>query len=51
MSTPMSENSTAESEEQVVVVGPDGNVLRHWKKVPKAEDHPRQVLEYLRKAR
>ena len=32
------------------VIGPDGTVLRHWKKVPKAEDHPRQVLEYLRQA-
>ena len=33
------------------VIGPDGTVLRHWRKVPKAEDHPRQVLEYLREAR
>jgi peroxiredoxin Q/BCP len=30
------------------IIGPDGKVVRHWKKVPKAEDHPRQVLEYLR---
>jgi peroxiredoxin Q/BCP len=33
------------------VIGPDGKVLRHWKKVPKAEDHPRQVLEFLKGVR
>jgi len=30
------------------IIGPDGKVLRHWKKVPKAETHPAQVLQYLR---
>lgn len=30
-----------------VVVGPDGKVLKHWRKVPKAADHPQKVLDYL----
>ena len=29
------------------LVGPDGKVLKHWKKVPKAADHPAKVLEAL----
>jgi peroxiredoxin Q/BCP len=28
-------------------IGPDGVVRRHWKKVPKAADHPAAVLEAL----
>lgn len=28
-----------------VWVGPDGKVRKHWKKVPKAADHPMKVLE------
>lgn len=31
-----------------VVVGPDGNVVKHWKKVPKAAAHPEKVLETVR---
>lgn len=31
-------------------VGPDGKVIKHWKKVAKAADHPAKVLELLRKA-
>ena len=31
-----------------VWVGPDGNVVRHWRRVPKAADHPAKVLEALR---
>jgi len=31
-----------------VVIGPDGKVVKHWQKVKKAEDHPREVLEYLK---
>ena len=31
-----------------VWVGPNGKVLKHWKKVPKAADHPAKVLEALR---
>jgi len=31
-----------------VVVGPDGIVRKQWAKVAKAEQHPDQVLEYLR---
>ena len=31
-----------------VVVGPDGLVKKQWAKVAKAEQHPDQVLEYLR---
>ena len=30
-----------------VLVGPDGKVRKHWKRVPKAEDHPGKVLEAL----
>lgn len=30
-----------------VVIGPDGTVLKHWKKVPKAETHPEKVLEFI----
>ncbi|MDF3129779.1 peroxiredoxin [Kiritimatiellaeota bacterium B1221] len=29
------------------VIGPDGKVLKHWKKVPKAETHPEKVLEFI----
>jgi peroxiredoxin Q/BCP len=31
-----------------VVVGPDGIVKKQWTKIAKAEQHPDQVLEYLR---
>ncbi len=30
-----------------VWIGPDGNVVRHWRRVPKAADHPAKVLEAL----
>ena len=30
-----------------VWIGPNGKVVRHWKKVPKAADHPEKVLEAL----
>ena len=29
------------------IVGPDGKVLKHWKKVAKAADHPEKVLDFL----
>jgi len=29
------------------VVGPDGKVSKHWKKVPNADMHPAKVLEFL----
>jgi peroxiredoxin Q/BCP len=32
-----------------VIVGPDGTVRKHWAKVAKAESHPAEVLEFLRK--
>lgn len=32
-----------------VVVGPDGTVLRHWTRVAKAESHPAEVADFLRK--
>ena len=28
-----------------VVIGPDGKIVKHWAKVPKAEAHPAKVLE------
>ena len=31
-----------------VVIGPDGKVIKHWKRVPKAEAHPEKVLEFLK---
>ena len=30
-----------------VLVGPNGKVVKHWRRVPKAADHPRKVLEVL----
>lgn len=33
-----------------VWIGPNGKVVKHWRKVPKAADHPRKVLEALRAA-
>ena len=32
-----------------VIIGPDGIVKKHWPKVAKAEQHPADVLEYLKK--
>jgi len=32
-----------------VVIGPEGKVVKHWKKVAKAETHPGDVLEFLKK--
>jgi peroxiredoxin Q/BCP len=31
-----------------VLIGPDGKVRKHWKRVPKADEHPAKVLEELR---
>lgn len=31
-----------------VIIGADGIVKKHWTKIGKAEQHPAQVLEYLR---
>jgi peroxiredoxin Q/BCP len=33
-----------------VWIGPDGKVVRHWKRVPSAADHPAQVLAALAEA-
>ncbi|MGE5306123.1 MAG: peroxiredoxin [Alphaproteobacteria bacterium] len=30
-----------------VVIGPKGDILKHWPAVKKAEDHPREVLDFL----
>lgn len=30
-----------------VWVGPDGKVIKHWRRVPKAADHPAKVLQAL----
>jgi len=30
-----------------VWIGPDGKVVKHWRKVPKAADHPAKVLQAL----
>lgn len=31
-----------------VVIGPKGDVVKHWPMVKKADTHPREVLEFLR---
>ena len=31
-----------------VVIGPKGEVIKHWTTVKKAEDHPEEVLAYLK---
>lgn len=31
-----------------VLIGPDGNVLKHWPTVKKAEGHPDEVLALLK---
>ncbi len=31
-----------------VLIGPDGKVKKHWKRVAKAADHPMKVLEVIR---
>ena len=30
-----------------VVINPDGKVIKHWKKVAKAETHPQDVIKFL----
>ena len=30
-----------------VVIGLDGKIIKHWKKVPKAESHPEKVFEFV----
>jgi peroxiredoxin Q/BCP len=30
------------------VIGPKGDVIKHWAAVKKAEDHPEEVLEFLK---
>lgn len=32
-----------------VVIGPNGDVIKHWTAVKKAEEHPKEVLAYLQK--
>lgn len=31
-----------------VVVGPEGDVIEHWQRVKNAEEHPEEVLEFIR---
>jgi peroxiredoxin Q/BCP len=31
-----------------VVIGPEGDVLKHWATVKKAETHPAEVIEFLK---
>ena len=33
-----------------VWIGPDGKVKKHWRRVPKAADHPEKVLQALQAA-
>lgn len=33
-----------------VLIGPDGKVKKHWKRVAKAETHPEKVLEAIRES-
>ena len=32
-----------------VVIGPKGDVIKHWPAVKKAEEHPKEVLAFLTK--
>jgi peroxiredoxin Q/BCP len=32
-----------------VVIGPDGKVLRQWSPVQNAEEHPKEVLQFLQR--
>ena len=32
-----------------VWIGPDGKIVKHWKRVAKAADHPRKVLETMQR--
>ena len=32
-----------------VLIGPDGKVVKHWKRVTRAADHPAKVLEEIRR--
>jgi peroxiredoxin Q/BCP len=34
-----------------VVIGPDGNVMKHWPAIKKAETHPEEVVAYLQQHR
>lgn len=34
-----------------VVIGPDGTIVRHWPKIAKAEEHPADVVKFLRAGR
>ena len=31
-----------------VVIGPKGDVIKHWTTVKKADEHPQAVLDYLK---
>jgi len=33
-----------------VVIGPDGNVVKHWEKVRGAAKHPEEVYEFVKAA-
>ena len=33
-----------------VLVGPDGNVIKHWRRVSRAADHPEKVFEVIQKS-
>lgn len=40
-------NKTRGAIRSTVLIGPDGKIKKHWRRVPKAEEHPRKVLEAL----
>lgn len=31
-----------------VIISPEGKVVKHWAKVPKAADHPQKVLDFMK---
>ena len=39
---------TVGSIRSTTIISPEGRILKHWKKVPKAEAHPEKVLEWLK---
>ena len=30
-----------------VIIDPEGTIIKHWKRVPKAETHPEKVFEFI----
>jgi peroxiredoxin Q/BCP len=40
--------TTVGSIRSTVVISPDGTVIKHWPKIPKAAEHPDKVLDFFK---